>query len=780
MSDRMPNGEFPMDSLAHFASKTSGFAFGLLALLATEAVGHEPIHFNAVGRSEMSFGTLQGCGDIWGEGDTVVVALRDVGFTMIDVSNPDEPERIGSWNPGNVFVQDVKYSNGYVVASNESYNGTAVYILDASDPSDIRVVSTIGEPEMESCHNVWVDERGYLYASKTSPYNAVRIYDLSNPSAPRLAHEYQHPRRWAGIHDVVALDGIMYAGFLSSGFVLVDVSDPDNPVDILRKDYSGSFCHNIWPTADGNHVLTTDEVVGGHVKIWDVSDPGDVQQVAMYQSHPQSIVHNVHVKGDLAYISYYEEGLRVIDVSDPTAPVEVAIFDTWLPETVGAFRGNWGVWPYQRADNPAGESELVFLSHLDSRVEIVELNGPRRAGVDGTLQRPSGDPLPVGDVLHVESGRIFEAGEDGSFTIETGSGTSTLRGRGFGYADEDTPVELEPNEFRELDLRLTQASDAEIILVADDEGGAAADSVEAWLDELALSSDRWDTSRKGPFRPNRLFGFNNDPVMIWVTGSEEDQPLSDAELDSLSMAMTGASVSTLLSGQYIGDYLAGNEWLSEHFGATHDVDRIEERNVFGIAGDPLSDGMHLELNTVDGPVMQRSPGSLIPDESARPLLHYDGQPNTYAGVFDLHGDHQTLFLEFGIEGINRRADRTTPEDFLAACIRELQNPTGFGSDQPTGAPAAPVAALAQNAPNPFNPRTVIRFQIDVASSAELAIFDSAGRRVRTLVAEELPAGVHSISWDGTDDSGRVQPSGRYLYRLTSGDHSVTRSMVLVK
>ena len=141
------------------------------------------------------------------------------------------------------------------------------------------------------------------------------------------------------------------------------------------------------------------------------------------------------------------------------------------------------------------------------------------------------------------------------------------------------------------------------------------------MDELALSSDRWDTSRKGPFRPNRLFGFNNDPVMIWVTGSEEDQPLSDAELDSLSMAMTGASVSTLLSGQYIGDYLAGNEWLSEHFGATHDVDRIEERNVFGIAGDPLSDGMHLELNTVDGPVMQRSPGSLIPDESARPLLH---------------------------------------------------------------------------------------------------------------------------------------------------------------
>jgi hypothetical protein len=76
-----------------------------------------------------------------------------------------------------------------------------------------------------------------------------------------------------------------------------------------------------------------------------------------------------------------------------------------------------------------------------------------------------------------------------------------------------------------------------------------------------------------------------------------------------------------------------------------------------------------------------------------------------------------------------------------------------------------VAVLSQNAPNPFNPRTTIRFTLPADGGARLAIYDLAGRLVRTLVAGSLAAGEHEAVWDGCDDAGRAQASGSYLARL---------------
>jgi hypothetical protein len=72
------------------------------------------------------------------------------------------------------------------------------------------------------------------------------------------------------------------------------------------------------------------------------------------------------------------------------------------------------------------------------------------------------------------------------------------------------------------------------------------------------------------------------------------------------------------------------------------------------------------------------------------------------------------------------------------------------------------------APNPFNPRTTIRFDLPAAGPVRLAIYDVAGRLVRVLVEGEIPAGSHEAVWDGRDQSGRSAPSGSYLARLVAG------------
>ncbi len=88
--------------------------------------------------------------------------------------------------------------------------------------------------------------------------------------------------------------------------------------------------------------------------------------------------------------------------------------------------------------------------------------------------------------------------------------------------------------------------------------------------------------------------------------------------------------------------------------------------------------------------------------------------------------------------------------------------------------------LSQNYPNPFNQETVIRFELPVSAFVELAVYNILGQRVRSLVADRLPAGSHSASWDGTYDNGSSVPSGIYFYRLQTDRMSAVKKMVLLK
>lgn len=98
--------------------------------------------------------------------------------------------------------------------------------------------------------------------------------------------------------------------------------------------------------------------------------------------------------------------------------------------------------------------------------------------------------------------------------------------------------------------------------------------------------------------------------------------------------------------------------------------------------------------------------------------------------------------------------------------------------EPARASVSPV--LAPNWPNPFNPRTTLRFDLPAAGRVRLEVYDVRGRLVGSLVDAELPAGRHEAVWDGRDSEGRAMASGSYFARLSAGGEVETVMMGLVR
>jgi len=89
-------------------------------------------------------------------------------------------------------------------------------------------------------------------------------------------------------------------------------------------------------------------------------------------------------------------------------------------------------------------------------------------------------------------------------------------------------------------------------------------------------------------------------------------------------------------------------------------------------------------------------------------------------------------------------------------------------------------ALSQNYPNPFNPITRIYYRLSKQEHVKIAIFNLRGQHVRTLVGGVMPAGLHSVDWDGTDETATKVSSGVYIYTMEAGSFKASKTMIYLK
>lgn len=88
--------------------------------------------------------------------------------------------------------------------------------------------------------------------------------------------------------------------------------------------------------------------------------------------------------------------------------------------------------------------------------------------------------------------------------------------------------------------------------------------------------------------------------------------------------------------------------------------------------------------------------------------------------------------------------------------------------------------LYQNFPNPFNPKTIIKFNLPQTTDITLKIYNILGEEVRNLLGKEMIPGTHTAEWDGNNNSGELLPGGIYFIRLVAGEYIKTIKAVLLK
>jgi hypothetical protein len=269
------------------------------------------------------------------------LARQGDGLRIINIADPAHPADLGHspvrYADYGEYYNDVKIAEaaGSVFALVGS-NLRGLVVIDVTDPSapeEVATVPSIGEEEARrNVHTLFVEgDRVYFTIDA-----GVEVYSVADPAAPTRVSGYVFPEAaeagW--VHDLYVEDAVAYLNYWAHGMVVVDLSVDGEPALIgVFDDYPRRTSHSSWTTeAAGRRVAVHgDEDYGAHVRIVDI-DPASAEafsQIGAYQTRPEISVHNIMAIGERALVTYYQDGLRVLDLADPTEPAEIAHLNTW-------------------------------------------------------------------------------------------------------------------------------------------------------------------------------------------------------------------------------------------------------------------------------------------------------------------------------------------------------------------------------------------------------------------------------------------------------------------
>ena len=258
------------------------------------------------------------------------------GTSIVDITVDNNPRLVTHINGPNSTWREMKTYRQYAYVVTEAGGGTQIINLSQLPDTAGLVRSftyTSGTKNSASSHTISIHD-GFMYLNGCAGWSpgGILIFDLRNdPTNPQFVSEYQPMY----IHDSYVLRDTIYASAINAGggLIIADAKNKANVQLINRIAYANSGTHNAWVTKDRRYALTTDEInhPQKNVKIWDISNLPAVptQPSATFTVDPNSIVHNVHVRGDYVYCAWYNGyGLQIMDITNPTLPTLAAGYRT--------------------------------------------------------------------------------------------------------------------------------------------------------------------------------------------------------------------------------------------------------------------------------------------------------------------------------------------------------------------------------------------------------------------------------------------------------------------
>lgn len=378
--------------------------------------------------------------DIWGyerengQKFAVVGTLqKTIIYNVTDCGNPVE---VFQHTDGfsSIWRDYKNYGNAiYAVADQSPYNqGLQVINMDS-------YALTFINTHFQRAHNIYVDTahaRLYVAGSNTVSKGLI-VYDVSNPLMPvHLANIHinnliNSPTTNTYVHDVYVKDNIAYTsnGSISRMYQL-DVSDLNNVqvIGFYDGQATGGYNHSSWTTDDGAYVFEALEVPKGRpINIYEFNDEENIwQKIGDFKDPLEAPVsnnnrpHNPFVHEDKLYISYYEDGVQVYDVSNPASPVRIAYYDTYPQNngsgygTSSSFNGCWGVYPFL-------SSGCILANDIENGFYTLELDLPQTSwnGMVTINENIFQENPSRGIVLRSPKGYCFQLGVNtsGNFTL---------------------------------------------------------------------------------------------------------------------------------------------------------------------------------------------------------------------------------------------------------------------------------------------------------------------------------------------------------------------------
>ncbi|HKE92752.1 MAG TPA: choice-of-anchor B family protein, partial [Povalibacter sp.] len=359
--------------------------------------------------------------DVWGFTDLntrreyALMGLNN-GIAVVDITNPQSPEQIGSTIGSDTTWRDITVYQRYDTAARRwrayAY-ATAdnvqdfLIVLDLSAlPNGIERVSY--DSDFRAAHTNYLINADYMYgiattadtpelgiAGGTTNSGNHRIYSLATPRAPSLLSVatagYAHDLGSLAITDARKNTQCVNAQSRPYCQVLTDFNE--DTVDVWDVTVPGSqqllatvrypnagYVHSGFWTEDGRYLFVHDELdernFGLHttIRVFDMSNLRAPALAGTWVGPGTSIDHNGATRGNRYYVSNYSEGLLVLDITNPAVPVRVGNFDTYPASAETGFVGAWSVYPFF-------ESGTVAIGDINSGLYLLQ---------NDTLASPAG------------------------------------------------------------------------------------------------------------------------------------------------------------------------------------------------------------------------------------------------------------------------------------------------------------------------------------------------------------------------------------------------------
>jgi hypothetical protein len=378
------------------------------AILTAPAAVAQGIHIRARGTANPSSGRYR-YSDVVAEGNYGYLGswFTSSGVLIIDISNPDAPKKVANYVPSNSKnMQGIAVLNGIGYFASDT--GGGVHIVNLSDPTHPALITRITSAQggYDSVHDLTLDGNGHLFIPDYRHSATVQVWNVVNPAAPFLETTMVGTDP-SSTHDVTIQGNRLFMAGWGGTVDIWDITNIDTQTPVrLGSFFSGNNTQNISVTSDGNFLACPRELsANGEVKIFNITDPANAFLVASIEQGTSGIAASspseTKIMGNLLFVSWYQQGLVVFDITDPTHPVMVGNYDTWPGPSFmvnGGGDGNWGVFPFLGLDR-------VLVSDRATGLYVMDVTGvsnaPAVLSMSISTAKVTGSSQPTGTVYLV-------------------------------------------------------------------------------------------------------------------------------------------------------------------------------------------------------------------------------------------------------------------------------------------------------------------------------------------------------------------------------------------